>query len=73
MAAKLDRIEVPEDCEVLDATALAQRLGYKRQTVLAYLVREKYHKIPKPNRKLAVGHIWYLGAVKMWESNRSDS
>jgi hypothetical protein len=28
--ADLDRIEVPEDCEVLDATALGRRLGFKR-------------------------------------------
>ena len=33
--ADLDRIEVPKDYEVLDATALGQRLGFKRATVLA--------------------------------------
>jgi hypothetical protein len=38
--ADLDRIEVPEDYEVLDATALGQRLGFKRGTVLAYLSRK---------------------------------
>jgi hypothetical protein len=32
--ADLDRIEVPEDYEVLDATALGRRLGFKRDTVL---------------------------------------
>ncbi len=35
--ADLDRIEVPEDYEVLDATAVGRRLGFKRETVLAYL------------------------------------
>ena len=70
MAEKLDRIEVPEEYEVLDADALAQRLGYKRQTVLAYMTRGRWDKLPKPNRKLAVGHIWYLGAVKEWEKGR---
>jgi hypothetical protein len=35
--ADLDRIEVPEDYEALDATALGRRLGFKRDTVLAYL------------------------------------
>jgi hypothetical protein len=31
----LDRVEVPEGYEVLDATALAGRLGIKRETVLS--------------------------------------
>jgi hypothetical protein len=35
--ADLNRIDVPKDYEVLDATALGRRLGYKRDTVLAYL------------------------------------
>lgn len=37
MEADLDRVEVPEDYEVMDATALGRRLGFKRDTVLAYL------------------------------------
>ena len=73
MVEKLDPIEIPEDYEVLDAEALAQRLGFKRQTILAYMTRGQWDRIPKPHRHLAVGHIWYLGAVKKWESNRSDS
>jgi hypothetical protein len=40
--ADLNRIEVPEDCEVLDATALGRRLGFKRDTVLAYLSRRNF-------------------------------
>ena len=35
--ADLNRVQVPEDYEVLDATALGGRLGFKRDTVLAYL------------------------------------
>jgi hypothetical protein len=35
--ADLNRIEVPEDYEILDSTALGRRLGFKRDTVLAYL------------------------------------
>ena len=35
--ADLNRIEVPEDYEILDATALGWRLGFKRGTVLVYL------------------------------------
>jgi hypothetical protein len=35
----LDQVDVPEDYEVLDATALGRRLGFKRDTVLAYLSR----------------------------------
>jgi hypothetical protein len=33
--ADLNRVEVPEDYEVLDATALGRRLGFKRDTVQA--------------------------------------
>jgi hypothetical protein len=40
--ADLNRIEVPEDYEVLDATALGRRLGLKRNTVLAYLFRGSF-------------------------------
>src|SRR5215211_4877518 len=50
----LDRIGVPEDCEVLDATALGRRLGLKRDTVLAYLSRRNFGRIPRPNRQLAM-------------------
>ena len=35
--ADLYQIDVPEDYEVLDATALGRRLGFKRETVLACL------------------------------------
>jgi hypothetical protein len=37
--ADLNRIDVPEDYEILDATAVGRRLGFKRDTVLAYLSR----------------------------------
>src|SRR3712207_6310482 len=57
--ANLNRIEVPEDYEVLDATALGRRLGFKRDTVLAYLSRRNFRRIPRPNRLLAMGPIWY--------------
>ncbi len=40
--ADLDRMEVPEDYEVLDATALGRRLGFKRETVLAYFSRRNF-------------------------------
>jgi predicted DNA-binding transcriptional regulator AlpA len=63
----VDRIEVPEGCEVLDATALGERLGLKRDTVLAYLSRRNYRRIPRPNRKLAMGPVWYESAVREWE------
>ncbi len=63
----VDRIEVPEGCEVLDATALGERLGLKRDTVLAYLSRRNYRRIPRPNRKLAMGPVWYESAVTDWE------
>jgi hypothetical protein len=65
--ADLDRIEVPEDYEVLDATALGRRLGFKRDTVLAYLSRKNFRRIPRPNRLLAMGPIWYEKSVRQWE------
>jgi predicted DNA-binding transcriptional regulator AlpA len=66
--ADLDRIEVQEDYEVLDATALGRRLGFKRDTVLAYLSRRNFRRVPRPNRLLAMGPIWYEKSVKEWEA-----
>ncbi len=69
----LDRIAVPEGYEILDATALAGRLGIKRETVLAYLSRRNFRSIPRPNRKLAMGPVWYEAAVREWERRRSEN
>jgi hypothetical protein len=66
--ADLDRIEVPKDYEILDATALGMRLGFKRDTVLAYLSRRNFRRIPRPNRQLAMGPIWYEESVRGWEA-----
>jgi predicted DNA-binding transcriptional regulator AlpA len=66
--ADLDCIVVPEDYEVLDATALGRLLGFKRDTVLAYLSRRNFRCIPRPNRQLAMGSIWYEKSVKEWEA-----
>jgi hypothetical protein len=75
--ADLNRIDVPEDYEVLDATALGRRLGFKRDTVLAYLSRRNFRRIlsrrnfrriPRPNRQLAMGPIWYEKSVEEWEA-----
>lgn len=68
--ADLDRVAVPEQFEVLDAEALARRLGLRRQTVQAYMARGWWHLIPRPNRKLAVGPIWYEASVSEWESRK---
>jgi hypothetical protein len=62
--ADLDRIEVPKDYEVLDATALGRRLGFKRETVLAYLSRRNFGRIPRPNRQLSMGPIWYQKSIR---------
>ena len=64
--ADLERIDVPEDFEVLDATALGRRLGFKRNTVLAYLSRRNFRRIPHPNRQLAMGPLWYEKNVREW-------
>ena len=41
--ADLNRISVPQDYEVLDATALGRRLGFKRDTVLTIRGRGGSH------------------------------
>ena len=58
--ADLDRIDVPEDYEVLDATALGRRLSFKRDTVLAYLSRRNFRRIPRPTSSLA----WDLSGTR---------
>jgi hypothetical protein len=68
----LNRLEVPENYEVLDATALGRRLGFKRDTVLAYLSRRNFRRIPRPNRLLAMGPIWYEKSVREWEAKEED-
>jgi hypothetical protein len=68
----VDRIEVPESYEVLDATALGERLGLKRDTVLTYLSRRNYRKIPRPNRKLAMGPVWYETSIRRWEERGGE-
>jgi hypothetical protein len=70
--ADLNRIEVPEDYEVLDATALGGRLGFKRDTVLTYLSRRNFRRIPRLNRQLAMGLIWYEKSVREWEAKEED-
>lgn len=66
----INKIAVPQDFEVLDATALGERLGLKRYTVLAYLARRNYRRIPRPNRKLAMGPLWYERTVREWEERQ---
>jgi predicted DNA-binding transcriptional regulator AlpA len=66
--ADLDRIGVPDDYEVLDATALGMRLGFKRDTVLAYLSRRNFRRMPRPNHLLAMGPLWYEKSVREWQA-----
>ena len=70
--ADLNQITVPENYEVLDATALGRRLGFKRDTVLAYLLRKNFRRIPGPNHQLAMGPIWYEKSVREWEAKEED-
>jgi len=71
--ADLNRIEVPEDYEVLDATALGRRLGLKRETVLSYLSRRNFRCIPRPNRLLAMGPLWYEKCIREWEAKEDQA
>ena len=59
-------MDIPEQYEVLDADALARRLGYTRTTVWTHLSRERWDKIPPPSRRLAMGPVWYVGDVEEW-------
>ena len=68
----VDRIDVPDGYEPLDATALAQRLGIKRDTVLAYLSRRNFRRIPRPNRLLKMGPVWFEKTVMEWERSKND-
>jgi predicted DNA-binding transcriptional regulator AlpA len=70
--ADLDRTEVPEDYEVLDATAVGRWLGFKRATVLTYLSRRNFRRIPRPNRLLAMGPMWYEKSLREWEAKGED-
>jgi predicted DNA-binding transcriptional regulator AlpA len=70
--ADLNRVQVPENYEVLDATALGRRLGFKRDTVLAYLSRRNFRRIPRPNRLLAMGPLWYEKSVREWEAREEN-
>ncbi len=67
-----DEIKVPGTYDVLDATALGERLGLKRATVLSYLSRGNYGRVPRPNRRLAMGPIWYEKSIKEWEAKKGD-
>jgi hypothetical protein len=71
--ADLNRVDVPDDYEVLDATALGRRLRFKRDTVLAHLSRRNFRRIPHPNRLLAMGPIWYEKSIRVWEEEKGLS
>ena len=58
---------IPEDYEILDANALAQRLGLSRNTIFTYLQRGSFHRVPKADRRLSVGPICYEISVRNWE------
>jgi len=68
-SSEADRMfdEIPADYEVLDAQALADRLGFKRDTILSYVSLGSFHRIPRPSRRLATGPIWYEVSVRNWE------
>jgi len=68
-APHASQAHIPEEYEVLDARALADRLGFKRDTILSYLSKASFHRIPQPDRHLATGPIWYELSVRDWEQN----
>ena len=70
--ADLNRIDVPQEYEVLDATALGRRLGFERDTGLAYLSRRNFRRIPRPNRILAMGPLWYEKSVRERDAKEED-
>ena len=68
----LDRIDVPEGYEPLDATALAERLNLKRDTVLAYLSRRNFRRVPRPNRLLKMGPVWFEKSIMEWQRGQRE-
>ncbi len=64
----LSRTSIPEDYEILDANALAERLDLSRSTIFTYLQRGSFHRVPKPDRRLSIGPIWYEISVRNWEA-----
>jgi hypothetical protein len=72
-AADLNCIEVPEDREVLDTTALSRRLGFRHDTVLTYPSSERtICLVPRPHRQLAMRPIWYEKSVKEWQAEEQE-
>jgi hypothetical protein len=65
-----NEIEVPGAYEVLDATALGERLGLKRATILSYLARREFGRIPRPNRRLSMGPICTRSQSKNGKMNK---
>ena len=47
-------------------------MGFERETVLAYLSRRTFGRIPRPNRLLAMGPIWYEKSVKEREAKEES-
>jgi len=41
--------------------------------VLAYLSRRNFRRIPRPNRQLAMGPIWYEKSVREWETKEGQA
>jgi len=68
----LNRIEVPEYYEVLDATALGRRLGFKRDTVLAYLSRKNFRHYTSPQPPACYGACLVENSVRAWEAKEES-
>jgi hypothetical protein len=56
--------------EIMVKEADIDRIAVKRDTVLAYLSRRNFGRIPRPNRKLAMGPVWFERTVEEWEKRR---
>jgi hypothetical protein len=48
-------------------------LGFRRDTVFVYLSRRRFRLILRPNRRLAMGLIWYEKSVKEWEAKEDQA
>ena len=57
----------------MDIAALARHLGYTTSTIRTYMVRQRWHKVPPPSRRLTVGPIWYLGDVEEWQRAKGEA
>ena len=74
--ADIDRIAIPEGYDVPDASARAAvrvEAGHRARLPLSAQLRaDDFRRLPRPNRKPAMGPVWFERTVEEWEKRRKD-